>query len=233
MTTSWPGYAGALLAVLLAAGRTAVKAEDSDGFVPLFNGKDLTGWKPMGGAPDNWGVADAMIVCRGTGGGWLGSTREYADFVLRLEYRLPPGGNSGVYLRAPEKGHISRVGMEIQILDDDAPQYARIDYYQYTGAIYHVQAPNQRAGRPAGQWNPLEIQALGRHLVVVLNGKKIVDADLDWHLKDADVAREHPGLARTSGRIGLQSHTGRLEFRNLWIKELNAIPGKDQRAHRP
>ncbi|HZT81842.1 MAG TPA: DUF1080 domain-containing protein, partial [Gemmataceae bacterium] len=141
-------------------------------------------------------------------------------FVLRLEYRLKPGGNSGVYLRAPEKGWISRQGMEIQLLDDRHPSYANIDFYQYTGSIYHVVAPTQRAGKPAGQWNAMEVRADGRQVVVVLNGKKIVDADLDRCARDPAVAKEHPGLARTTGRIGLQSHTDRVEFRNLRVREL-------------
>ena len=194
--------------------------EETDGFAPLFNGKDLAGWKTYDAKNDVWAAEDGMIVCQGGGGGWLGTEREYANFVLRLEYRLKPGGNSGVYIRAPEKGHISRVGMEIQILDDNDPQYARIDFYQYTGSIYHVVAPTRRAGKPAGQWNTMEIRAEGREIVVVLNGKKIVDANLDRCLKDPAIAKEHTGLARTTGRIGLQSHSERVEFRNLRVKEI-------------
>jgi len=195
-------------------------ASAEDHFVPLFNNTDLAGWKTFDSKPQTWRVEERMIVCTGKGGGWLGTKREYADFVLRLEYRLAPGGNSGVYLRAPETGHISRVGMEIQILDDNAPQYARLDFYQYTGSIYHVVAPTCRAGKAAGQWNNMEIRARGRQVVVVLNGKKIVDADLDRCLQDPAVADEHTGLARKRGHIGLQSHSERVEFRNLRIKEV-------------
>lgn len=211
----------ALLLVILApcAARPDDK-EASDGFVPLFNGKDLRGWKVFAAKRDVWGVENGLIVCSGDGGGWLGTEREYADFVLRLQYRLAPRGNSGVYLRAPDKGWISREGMEIQILDDNHPKYARLDFYQYTGSIYHVVAPTQRAGKPAGQWNDMEIRAAGREVAVILNGKKVVDANLDWCRKDPAVAKEHSGLARTTGRIGLQSHSERLEFRNVRVKEL-------------
>ncbi|MDW8265809.1 MAG: DUF1080 domain-containing protein [Gemmataceae bacterium] len=194
--------------------------EKAEGFVPLFNGSDLTGWKRYATKTDTWIVEDGKIVCTGKGGGWLGTERDYANFILRLEYRLNPGGNSGVYIRAPEEGHISRVGMEIQILDDHDPRYAKLHFYQYTGSIYHVVAPTQRASKPAGQWNSLEIRAEGRQITVVLNGRTIVDADLDRVRKDPAVAKEHPGLARTSGRIGLQSHSERVEFRNLRLKEL-------------
>jgi hypothetical protein len=195
--------------------------EKAEGFLPLFNGKDLRGWKRYDVKNDVWSVADKMIVCSGKpGGGWLGTDRDYANFELRLEYRLKPGGNSGVYIRAPQKGWISRVGMEIQILDDYHPRYANLAAYQYTGSIYHVVAPSRRVSKKAGQWNTLAIRAEGRKVVVVLNGTKIVDADLDHYRKDPQVAKEHPGLARTKGRIGLQSHNDRVEFRNLRIKEL-------------
>jgi hypothetical protein len=214
----------ALAVLLLVLPRAAAQVDDrekADGFVSLFNGKDLSGWKTYEAVPNNWGVEDGLIVCQGkSGGGWLGTDRDYAGFVLRLEYRLKPGGNSGVYIRAPEKGHISRVGMEIQILDDNHPSYARLDFYQYTGSIYHVVAPTRRAGKPAGEWNSMEVRAEGRRVVVVVNGKQVVDADLDWCLRDPEVAKEHTGLARATGRIGLQSHTDRVEFRNLRIKEL-------------
>jgi 3-keto-disaccharide hydrolase len=215
-----PALLALLLLVLPCLAEPLDDKEKADGFVPLFNAKDLAGWKTYESQPDNWTVEDGLLVCAGKGGGWLGTDQDYANFVLRLEYKLKPAGNSGVYIRAPEKGHISRVGMEIQILDDTHPSYAGIDFYQYTGSIYHVVAPTRRAARPAGEWNSMEVRAEGRRVVVVLNGKKVVDADLDWYLKDPEVAREHTGLARTTGRIGLQSHTDRVEFRNLRLREL-------------
>jgi len=196
-------------------------AEKAAGFVNLFNGIDLKGWKRYDVKNDGWGVEAGKIVCTGKTGGWLGTDRDFADFELRLEYRLAPGGNSGIYLRAPQTGWISRVGMEIQILDDWHPRYANLDFYQYTGSIYHVVAPSRRASKKAGEWNALTVVADGRRVKVTLNGKKIVDADLDRCLKDPQVAQEHTGLARTAGRIGLQSHTDRVEFRNLRIREIH------------
>jgi hypothetical protein len=213
-----------LCAALPGSAQLVDDKEKANGFKPLFDGKTLDGWKVYAAKKDVWVAEDGLIVCRGDGGGWLGRTRDYDNFVLRLEYRLKPGGNSGVYIRAPEEGHISKVGMEIQLLDDpwykDEKNYKGIQPTQLTGAVYGVVPPSQNAVKPAGEWNALEIRADGRKVVVVLNGKKIVDANLDELLKDAAIAKEHPGLARKSGRIGLQSHTDRVEFRNLRIKEL-------------
>lgn len=209
-----------LVAVFSAPGAFSQEKVKEEGFTPLFTGKDLTGWKQFAGKDGLWIVEGDAIVCTGRGGGWLGTQKEYANFELRLEYRLTPGGNSGVYIRAPETGHISRVGMEVQLLDDLDPKYAKLDFYQYTGSIYHVFPPSRRATKPAGQWNALTIRAQGRQVMVVLNGKKITDVDLDRALVDADVAKEHPGLTRAAGHIGLQSHTDRVEFRNIRVKDL-------------
>jgi hypothetical protein len=213
----------ALLAALvpcLACAGPVEEKEKADGFVPLFNGKDLRGWKEYAGKPGNWAAEGGLIVCQGRGGGWLGTERDYADFELRLEYRLKPGGNSGVYIRAPEQGHISRVGMEIQILDDEHPRYAKLNNSQYTGSIYHVVGPSRKAGKPAGQWNEMAVRAEGRRVTVLVNGEKVVDANLDQYRQDPKVDKEHPGLARKAGKIGLQSHTDRVEFRRLRLKEL-------------
>lgn len=189
-------------------------------YKPLFNGMNLDGWQQFGGKEKNWLVEKGLIVCQGQGGGWLGTDRDYANFELQVDYRLTPGGNSGIYLRAPQEGHISRAGMEIQLLDDFHPKYANLDFYQYTGSIYHVVAPTRRTTRKAGEWNSMVIRAEGDHIVVTLNQVKIVDADLAKCRQDPAVAKEHPGLARKSGRLGLQSHTDRVEFRNLRILEL-------------
>ncbi len=208
------------LMALAPVSRSSLAQKDGKETVPLFNGKDLAGWKQFAGKPGVWTTENGMIVCLGDGGGWLGTEKEYANFELSLEYKLKEGGNSGVYIRAPETGHISRVGMEIQLLDDFHAKYAKLDFYQFTGAIYHVVAPNQRASKPAGQWNMMTIRAAGKEIKIWLNGKKIIDTDLERWLADPAVAKEHPGLARKTGHIGLQSHTDRVEFRNLQIKEL-------------
>jgi len=161
---------------------------------------------------------------KGEGGGWIGTGRDYADFILKFEFRMTPGSNSGVYLRAPaEASHISRTGMEIQLLDDPHPRYKDIKGWQRTGAIYHVVPPVPGHLKPAGEWNAMEIRAEGTRVVIVLNGATVVDDRVDTH---PELAGEHTGLARKSGRIGLQSHDGRVEFRAIRVKDLGATTAR-------
>ena len=210
-----------LLLSIVAPGALARAADAEPGFRPLFDGKTLDGWTVIGGKASAWGVENGALVSFGHGGGWLAAEGEYADFVLRLDFRLTPESNSGVYLRAPaDTSHISRTGMEIQLLDETHPRYKTIQDWQRTGAIYHVAAPEPGHLKPTGDWNTIEIDAVGPHVVIRLNGATVVDDHIDRHPK---LAAEHTGLARKSGRIGLQSHNGRVEFRNIALK---AIPAR-------
>jgi hypothetical protein len=190
-----------------------------EGFTPLFNGKDLAGWKVFGGKIEVWGAEDGLLFVKGSGGGWLMTEKEYGDFELRLEYKLPKKGNSGVALRAPLKGNPAYQGMEIQLLDDPwyKANYKGLKNTQLTGSIYDVVPPSKEAIKPAGEWNAMRIVAKGRHVTVEVNGTKIVDADLGAY---KDRAKAHPGLLRDKGHLGLQSHDGRVEFRNLYVKPL-------------
>ncbi len=185
------------------------------GFQPLFNGKDLAGWDVLNGKKSVWGAEDGVLFVNGKGGGWLMTEQEYADFEIRLEYKMPKHGNSGVALRAPMKGDPAYQGMEIQLLDD--ANWEGLRPAQHTGSIYDVVPPSKDVGRPYGEWNQMHIVAQGRHVIVELNGTRIVDANLDEHKDRAD---KHPGLLRTSGHLGLQSHDGRVEFRHLYVKRL-------------
>ena len=110
--------------------------------------------------------------------------------------------------------------MEIQILDDGAARYqGRLKPAQYHGSIYDVVPAKQGFRKPVGEWNEEEITADRRQIKVVLNGHTIVDANLDL-VTDPDVLKRHPGLARTTGHIGLLGHRTRVEFRNIRVKEL-------------
>ena len=204
------------LAFTLCLGMHAQADQPPEGFVSLFNGKDLTGWKVNeGGKQSVWGASDGVLFVDGQGGGWLLTEKEYGDFEVKVEYKMPDHGNSGLGLRTPRRGDPAYVGMEIQLIDDAG--WKGLQEWQHTGAIYNVVPPSSLPGKPAGQWNKIHVTAKGRHIIVVVNDVKIVDADLDKYEKDY---AKHPGLKREKGFIGLQSHDGRVEFRNLYVREL-------------
>ena len=196
----------------------AVETPDEDGFVSVFNGVDLTGWT---GNTEGYAVENGSIVCLKDGGGNLYVDKEYSDFALRFEFKLEPGGNNGVGIRAEQGRDAAYYGMEIQILDDTAPEYAALQPWQYHGSVYGVAAAEKGHQKPVGQWNEEEIVAHGSRITVTLNGAVIVDVDLeDVGRPETIDGREHPGLFNASGYIGFLGHGHRVEFRNIRIKEI-------------
>lgn len=191
----------------------------NSGFTRLFNGTDLSGWRLVGGHGPGYIVRNGLLICPADGGGNLFTEQEYADFILRFEFRLERNGNNGVGIRSPLEGNPAFDAMEIQILDDDAPQHANLQPAQYHGSVYGVVPAKRGALKKPGEWNYEEITAIGRRITVKLNGKVIVDADLN-QVSDPGVLAEHPGLFREKGRIGFLGHGTTVEFRNIWIRDL-------------
>ena len=181
-------------------------------FVPLFNGKDLEGWEAVGGTMDCWVFQDGRVVCKGGKGGWLCTKEQYGDFEVELDYNVPAGGNSGVFIRAPREGHTSKLGMEIQLLDDDAAIHKDIKPFQHTASIYGVVAPSKAAQKKAGEWGTIRIRCQGDRVTVTLNGEQVVDADMSKH-------EELKGRPR-KGYLGLQNHGSGVDFRNVRLKKL-------------
>ena len=205
-------------ALVLFAACAAFAAEEP-GFKPLFNGKNLDGWTLVKGVGPGYIVENGTIVCPADGGGNLFTERDYANFVLRFDFKMEPGGNNGIGIRAPLAGDIAYSGMEIQILDHDHPKYKDIQPWQRHGSVYNVIPAKADALKPAGQWNTEEITANGSKITVKLNGKVITEGDLS-SVTDAAVLKKHPGIKRTTGRIGLLGHGTRVEFRNIRVQEL-------------
>jgi len=205
----------AITPALIMCFATVLAADTPEGFTPLFNGKDLTGWKATG-KMDVWGAENGVIFVSGGGGGWLLTEKEYGDYELRLEYKLPKMGNSGVALRTPLQGDPAYVGMEIQLIDD--VNWKGLQTWQQTGSIYNVVPAKQIKNKEIGEWNVMRIVAKGRHIRVENNGAALVDADLADYEKEH--AKRHPGILREKGHIGFQSYNFRVEFRNINIKEL-------------
>jgi len=185
-----------------------------DGFVPLAGGPDLRHWQTMGAGTWDW--QDGAIHCDGQGSGWLRSERVYEDFTLRFEYRIAPGGNSGVWLRAPAQGRQSAVGLEFQIMGDVT---ATPDVGS-TGALYDMLAPRVNAAHPAMEWNEVEISCIGPRVRAVLNGQELYDVDLQDPLFNAAVPMgRRPSERLTRGFLGLTNHGSEVWYRNLRIRE--------------
>jgi hypothetical protein len=194
-------------------------AEASEGFAPLFNGRDLAGWTGGGGG---YAAEDGKIVVHPErGGGNLYTTEEYTDFVLRFDFRLTPAANNGLGVRAPLEGDAAYAGMEIQILEDGSPVYWGLEPYQHHGSIYGVVPARRGVLRPVGEWNSEEVTVKGRRVTVVVNGTTVVDADLDEASAGGTIdGKDHPGLERASGHVGFLGHGSPLELRNIRIKEI-------------
>ena len=136
--------------------------------IKLFNGTDLAGWKTMG-APSGWGVKDGLMINEapqepGKHKSYanIRTEQEFEDFNLTLEFRVPKGGNSGVYLRGI---------YEVQVADS----FGTKNDPHNCGALYSRILPSENACKPAGEWQTYDITLLERHLTVILNSKKIID----------------------------------------------------------
>jgi hypothetical protein len=222
-----------LVACLGFAGIGGPHAQE-EGFTPLFNGQDLTGWvygrrgKAENLTGKGYQVENGVLFCTKEDGGNLYTEREYADFALRFEFKLTENANNGIGIRAPLEGDAAYAGIEIQVLDDSGSEYRNLRPAQYHGSIYNIVPAKRGFQKPVGEWNSEEIIAKGRQITVKLNGVTIVDANLN-DVKDEAILAKHRdlskpegarGIANTRGHIGLLGHGTRVEFRNVRIREL-------------
>jgi len=193
--------------------------KDDDGFEPIFNGVNFDGWS---GPTDGYEIKDGVLRCKADSGGTIHTDKEYSDFVVRFEFKLPPGGNNGLAIRYPGSGDTAYFGMcELQVLDNTAEGYAKLDPRQYHGSAYGKAASHRGYLRKTGEWNFQQVTVEGSRIKVELNGTEILDADL------ADVEEfmgngKHPGKDRTTGYFGFAGHNSPVAFRNIRIKELNS-----------
>ncbi len=193
-------------------------AHANAGFKPIFDGQSLAGWT---GPVDDYEVVDGAIQCRKGRGGNLHTVKEYDNYIVRLEFQLPPGGNNGLAIHYPGKGNPSVEGLtELQVLDDTHPRYAKLDPRQAHGSAYGMVAAKRGYLREVGQWNFQEVTVQGAKVRVELNGNVILDADLA-EVEEFMGDKKHPGQARRSGHFGFAGHNDPVRFRNLSIRELS------------
>lgn len=194
---------------------------EQEGFRSIFNGRDLTGWS---GPVAEYEVVDGAIQCKKGKGGTLYTAEEFADFTVRLEFKLPRGGNNGLAIRYPGKGNPAYDGMcELQVLDDNYEQATgqKIDPRQAHGSAYGMAAAARGYQRPIGEWNYEEVTVKGSTIKVELNGTVILDTDLSKVDMATVMANSpHPGKDRTSGAFGFAGHNDPVAFRKLVLKKL-------------
>jgi len=194
--------------------------EEKDGFVLLFNGENLDGW--TGNKVDYKAENGEIVISGGNGShGNLFTEDEYKDLHFKFEFKLTPGANNGIGMRAPLKGDAAYVGMEFQVLDNTADVYKDLKPYQYHGSLYGVIAAERGYLKPVGEWNKEEIILKGTHAKVILNGHVILDGDFAGAIKNGTLDhKDHPGLKNEKGHIGFLGHGSEVHFRNIKVKEL-------------
>ena len=209
----------------IAAITAAPALTDAEGFTPLFNGRDLSGWTNINCAPETWGVRDGMIVCTGKPTGALRTVRQYENFILEVEWRhLESGGNSGVFvwgspISAPGVPFLR--GIEVQVLDEGyAKEFERkngkkSESFTVHGDVFPIHGatmkpigrtngrrsfPSEDRSKPSPQWNHYRIVANNGSLRLSVNGKEVSGGD------DCNYRK---------GYLALESEGAPVEFRNL------------------
>jgi len=196
-----------------------LQGREETGFASVFNGRDFTGWA---GPTNEYEVVQGAIQCRPSKGGTIFTTEDYADFVARLEIKLPPGGNNGLAIRYPGSGDTAYVGMcECQVLDDNYEKATgeKIDPRQAHASAYGMVAAARGYQHPIGEWNYEEVTVRGSTMKVELNGTVILDCDLS-KVTEYMGGHAHPGKDRTTGSFGFAGHNDPVAFRNIRIKRL-------------
>ena len=208
--------------------------EAKEGFEVLFDGEDMSKW--IGNTIDYVPMNGAICVSAKYGnGGNLYTQKEYSDFIFRFEFCfMKEGVNNGVGIRTPMGVDAAYEGMEIQILDHDAPIYKNLREYQVHGSVYGI-IPAKRIKSPKlGTWNTEEIWVKGDRIKVTVNGEVILDGNIRKACKGHNVSKDgsktnpytvdkknHPGLFNKSGHIGFLGHGEGLKLRNVRIKDLS------------
>ncbi|QDU39123.1 putative FKBP-type peptidyl-prolyl cis-trans isomerase [Maioricimonas rarisocia] len=201
----------------------ATVATQAPSFEMMTNGRDLSGWVVHEGKEASWAYENQVVSCVAPGAGWLRSEQAFSDFILRFEYRLSEGANSGVAVRFPGEGSPSATGIEIQLIDDASKKYRDLQPTQYTGSLYYQVPPAKKgAAYGAGRWNACEISCIGPRIRVTINGQVVNDVWLDQLGQKESRVRplaERPPM----GYVGLQSHRNRVDFRALRILDLSRV----------
>jgi hypothetical protein len=209
------------------------KKVERDGWVQLFNGKSLAGWrgyKKPDASETRWKVVDGLLTIDSNGAGDTHGQRDlitnaqYEQFDLRWEWKISQGGNSGVKYFVIED-QPSAIGHEYQMIDDERHADAKIGPHRQTAAFYDVFPAHDRPVKPAGEWNTSEVIVKGKHVEHWLNGKKVLEYEMESPELAAAVEKsKFKGIDRFSklipGHILVQDHGDAVWFRKIEIRSL-------------
>jgi hypothetical protein len=221
------------------AANTLTEAENADGWELLFNGTSLDGWKRYNHDTIGplWSVKDGMIICDGSGlgegsgamGGSLTTTRSFGNFELSVDWKISPGGNSGILyhvVESPEYGHDYETGPEYQVMDDGGWTGDKLRPAQLAGSNYDMfEAPATKKVMPVGEWNNSKIIYNNGHVEHWLNGEKVVEFEEgseEYNNRyQSSKWVEYPGWNKfKEGAISLQDHGAPVYYRTIKIKSL-------------
>lgn len=194
--------------------------EQREDYKVLFDGTNMHQW--IGNTVD-YILEDGCISMHPSSrhGGNLYTKDEYENFIFRFEFQLTPGANNGLGIRTPMEGDAAYVGMELQILDSEAPVYSNLEEYQYHGSVYGIIPAKRGYLKPVGEWNYQEVIANADNIKIILNGYTILDGNIKEATKDGmPDKKEHPGLFNKEGHIGFLGHGSPVKFKNIRIREL-------------
>jgi hypothetical protein len=208
----------------LTAAHHASRPHAPEGFVPMFDGKTMSGWYADPAGPQTvWNIDEKSgEIRRSLKHGYLWSEQSYGNFILELEYKLSKGCNSGVFVRT-DPGNPVQGGFEIQLRDSEGKDWGKNDH----GAIYDSVVPSSKPAGKVGEWDKLRILVKGDIIRVWINGTKVSEADLSkWTTPkmNPDGTKNKFKTALNdlpkTGHIGFQDHGHNVSFRNIFIKEL-------------
>ena len=193
----------------------------------LFDGKTVKGLRgyKQSGFPDSWEVVDGTLKTVPGHGVDLISEEVYKNFELELEWKVPKGGNSGIFYFATEEGnYIWQSAPEMQVVDDEKHTDGK-NTLTSAGALYALIAPSVNVVKPVGEFNQVRIKVKNNHVEHWLNGTKIVEyvygSDMMWDLVAKSKFNKMPLFAKASeGHIGLQGDHGLIWYKNIRIRRL-------------
>lgn len=201
-------------------------AERAAGWRLLFDGRTTAGWRGFRREtmPEGWQVADGALT-RVADGGDIITIEQFENFELALEWKVAPGGNSGIFYRASEEtDRIYESAPEMQVLDDARHRDGQ-SRLTSAGANYGLHASPEGLVKPAGEWNHARVLVNGGHVEHWLNGVKVVEYELwtpqwEWLVKGSKFAEWPPYGRAKRGHVGLQDHGDWVAYRNIKIREL-------------